>query len=99
MKKINKQCYTKIANCNRITIKIKNKKGGIRYEYKNDVTIWNDGYWDACEGWRDVFSGLLGGLAPSPTLDQLNGKWPIIHFSKPCGPYGIGGTPNSCNGI
>jgi len=46
-----------------------------------------------------VFSGLLGGLAPSPTLDQLNGKWPIIHFSKPCGPYGIGGTPNSCNGI
>lgn len=50
-------------------------------------------------GWGDMISGLLGGLAPSPTLDQLNGKWPIIHFSKPCGPYGIGGTPNSCNGI
>ena len=50
-------------------------------------------------GWGDVFSSLLGGLAPSPTLDQLNGKWPIIHPSKPCSPYGIGGTPNSCNGI
>ena len=50
-------------------------------------------------GWGDLLSALLGGLAPSPTLDQLNGKWPIIHFSKPCGPYGIGGTPNSCNGI
>ncbi|MQP97179.1 ComC/BlpC family leader-containing pheromone/bacteriocin [Streptococcus mitis] len=50
-------------------------------------------------GWGDMVAGLLGGLAPSPTLDQLNGKWPIIHFSKPCGPYGIGGTPNSCNGI
>ena len=46
-----------------------------------------------------MISGLLGGLAPSPTLDQLNGKWPIIHPSKPCSPYGIGGTPNSCNGI
>ena len=50
-------------------------------------------------GWGDMLSGLLGGLAPSPTLDQLNGKWPIIHFSKPCSPYGIGETPNSCNGI
>ena len=46
-----------------------------------------------------MISGLLGGLAPSPTLDQLNGKWPIIHLSKPCSPYGIGGTLNSCNGI
>ena len=46
-----------------------------------------------------MISGLLGGLAPSPTLDQLNGKWPIIHLSKPCSPYGIVGTPNSCNGI
>ena len=25
-------------------------------------------------GWGDMLSGLLGGLAPSPTLDQLNGK-------------------------
>ena len=50
-------------------------------------------------GWGDMIAGLLGGLAPSPTLDQLNGKWPIIHFSKPCSPYGIGETPNSCNGI
>lgn len=50
-------------------------------------------------GWGDMLSGLLGGLAPSPTLDQLNGKWPIRHPSKPCSPYGIGGTPNSCNGI
>ena len=24
-------------------------------------------------GWGDMISGLLGGLAPSPTLDQLNG--------------------------
>ena len=50
-------------------------------------------------GWGDMIAGLLGGLSPSPILDQLNGKWPIIHFSKTCGPYGIGGTPNSCNGI
>ena len=50
-------------------------------------------------GWGDMLSALLGGLALSPTLDQLNGKWPIIHFSKPCSPYGIVGTPNSCNGI
>ena len=50
-------------------------------------------------GWGDMLSALLGGLALSSTLDQLNGKWPIIHLSKPCGPYGIGGTPNSCNGI
>ena len=50
-------------------------------------------------GWGDMLSGLLGGLAPSPTLDQLKGKWPIRHPSKPCSPYGIGGTPNSCNGI
>ena len=47
-------------------------------------------------GFGDMLSGLLGGLAPSPTLDQLNGKWPIRHPSKPCSPYGIGGTPNSC---
>ena len=50
-------------------------------------------------GFGDMLSGLLGGLAPSPTLDQLNGKWPIRHPSKPCSPYGIGGTPNSSNGI
>ncbi len=50
-------------------------------------------------GWGDMLSRLLGGLAPSPTLDQLNGKWSIIHLSKPCSPYGIGETPNSCNGI
>ena len=50
-------------------------------------------------GWGDMISGLLGGLALSPTLDQLNGKWSIIHLSKPCSPYGIGGTSNSCNGI
>ena len=37
--------------------------------------------------WGDMLSDLLGGLAPSPTLDQLNGKWPIIHLSKPCSPY------------
>ena len=41
-------------------------------------------------GWRYAFWFLLGGLAPSPTLDQLNGKWPIRHPSKPCSPYGIG---------
>lgn len=50
-------------------------------------------------GWGDMLSGLLGGLALSPTLDQLNGKWPIIPPSKPCSPYGIGEAPNSCNGI
>ena len=25
-------------------------------------------------GFGDMIAGLLGGLAPSPTLDQLNGK-------------------------
>ena len=25
-------------------------------------------------GWGDMIAGLLGGLAPSPILDQLNGK-------------------------
>lgn len=28
-------------------------------------------------GWGEAIAGLLGGFAPSPTLDQLNGKWPI----------------------
>lgn len=26
-------------------------------------------------GWGEAIAGLLGGFAPSPTLDQLNGKW------------------------
>ena len=49
--------------------------------------------------WGDALAGLLGGLAPSPTLDQLNGKWPVRHPSKTCSPYGTGGTPNACNGF
>ena len=50
-------------------------------------------------GWADVLSGLLGGFAPSPTVDQLNGKWPVRNPPKACSPYGTGGTPNSCNGF
>lgn len=50
-------------------------------------------------GWGDALAGLLGGFAPSPTLDQLNGKWPIRKPPKSCSPYGTGGTPNFCNGI
>lgn len=53
-------------------------------------------------GWGEAIAGLLGGFAPSPTLDQLNGKWPIrkpSKPSKPCSPYGTGGTPNACNGL
>lgn len=34
-------------------------------------------------GWGEAIAGLLGGFAPSPTLDQLNGKWPIRKPSKP----------------
>lgn len=50
-------------------------------------------------GWGDILQGLLGGFAPSPTVDQLNGKWPVRNPPKPCSPYGTGGTPNACNGF
>ena len=46
-----------------------------------------------------LFVSVFRTVLDNPILDQLNGKWPIIHLSKPCSPYGIGGTPNSCNGI
>ena len=50
-------------------------------------------------GWGDMVAGLLGGRSTFSNFGSINGKWPIIHPSKPCSPYGIGGTPNSCNGI
>ena len=46
-----------------------------------------------------LFVSVFRTVLDNPILDQLNGKWPIIHLSKPCSPYGIVGTPNSCNGI
>ncbi|MFU2206824.1 ComC/BlpC family peptide pheromone/bacteriocin [Streptococcus pluranimalium] len=46
-------------------------------------------------GWGDALAGLFGGLAPSPTLDQLNGK--KLPKPRSCSPYGTGGTPNACN--
>lgn len=50
--------------------------------------------------WGGFFSGAIGALdGGSQTLDQLNGKWPKKTFPTPCGPYGMGGTPNACNGF
>lgn len=62
----------------------------------NEQLMLVTGSWS---GWGAALQGLLGGLAPSPTLDQLNGRWPIRNPPKACGPYGTGGTPNSCNGL
>ena len=72
-------------------------KGVKKFEVMADTTLANvKGGW---RGWGEALAGLLGGLATSPTLDQLNGKWPIRRPSKMCSPYGTGGTPNSCNGV
>ena len=48
-------------------------------------------------GWADALLGLLGGLAPSPTLDQLNGQDNPNRHLCTCSPYGTGGSPNACN--
>ena len=43
---------------------MKIKKGGIHHEYKNDVTIWDYGYWYAClegGGWIKCGLGVVGG--------------------------------------
>ncbi|MFG5623302.1 hypothetical protein ACFJWX_09640, partial [Enterococcus faecalis] len=48
-------------------------------------------------GWGDFLGGLLGGLAPSRTAEQLNGSDYANFKPHNCGPYGQGGTPNSCN--
>ena len=50
-------------------------------------------------GWGDMLSGLLGGLAPSPILDQLMVSGLLYIFQNHVVLIGIGGTPNSCNGI
>ena len=49
-------------------------------------------------GWGDMLSGLLGGLAPSPTLDQLNGSG-LLDILQNHVVLMVWGTPNSCNGI
>ena len=38
-----------------------------------------------------------GGLGKAPTADQLNGGATRNFRAHNCGPYGQGGTPNSCN--
>ncbi len=48
-------------------------------------------------GWGDFLGGLLGGLAPTRTAEQLNGSDYANFKARNCGPYGQGGTPNSCN--
>lgn len=48
-------------------------------------------------GWGDFLGGLLGGLSKSPTAEELNGSRTKDFKAKNCGPYGQGGTPNSCN--
>lgn len=43
-----------------------------------------------------ALQSLGGSFAKSPTFEQINGKYrPPKHTN--CGPYGTGGTPNSCN--
>jgi len=48
-------------------------------------------------GWGDALLGLLGGLGKAQTADQLNGGATRNFRAHNCGPYGQGGTPNSCN--
>ncbi|EGP4967911.1 ComC/BlpC family peptide pheromone/bacteriocin (plasmid) [Enterococcus faecium] len=48
-------------------------------------------------GWGDFLGSLLGGLSKSPTAEELNGSRTKDFKAKNCGPYGQGGTPNSCN--
>lgn len=47
--------------------------------------------------WADALAGLLGGLATLPTSEELNGGKTKNFKAHNCGPYGQGGTPNSCN--
>ena len=46
--------------------------------------------------WGSLFAGFAQAYDGGVTLDQLNGHV-IRHPSRPCSPYGTGGTPNSCN--
>ena len=48
-------------------------------------------------GWGDALLGLFGGLGKAPTAEQLNGGATLNFRAHNCGPYGQGGTPNSCN--
>lgn len=41
-------------------------------------------------------SGVLGTYSPTPTLSDLNGGKTKNFKPLTCGPYGKGGTPNSC---
>ncbi|STE28808.1 hypothetical protein [Enterococcus faecium] len=45
----------------------------------------------------EFLGSLLGGLSKSPTAEELNGSRTKDFKAKNCGPYGQGGTPNSCN--
>ncbi|MBA2795505.1 ComC/BlpC family peptide pheromone/bacteriocin [Streptococcus porcinus] len=70
-----------------------NKKAIEHFDVIDDRTLENvlgGGF-----GWGAALAGLFGGLAASPTLEDLNGK----KLPKPssCSLYGIGGTPNTCN--
>lgn len=47
--------------------------------------------------WADALAGLLGDLATTPTPEELNGGRTKNFQAHTCGPYGQGGTPNSCN--
>lgn len=69
---------------------------------KRFKSLSNENLMHIAGGWSglgDILQGILGGFAPSPTVDQLNGKWPVRNPPKPCSPYGTGGTPNACNGF
>ncbi|NMP56795.1 enterocin 1071A family bacteriocin [Enterococcus faecalis] len=48
-------------------------------------------------GWTDFLEGLLVGFPPKRTAKQLNGSDYARFKARNCGPYGQGGTPNSCN--
>lgn len=69
------------------------KKDFIEYKERHEKTL-SQIYGGT--GWRSALAGLLGGLAPSPTLDQLNGRYPKLPTPRSCSPYGTCGTPNAC---
>ncbi|MGT2866456.1 ComC/BlpC family peptide pheromone/bacteriocin [Streptococcus fryi] len=64
--------------------------------FNEDALVNIEGGWFP---WGGFIAGSISALDGGPTLDQLNGTWPKRNFPKPCTPYGIGGTPNACNGF